>query len=42
MLLERYLGKRKIELLKRKVELATGIPLKLVSHRLISKNCLRQ
>lgn len=42
MLLERYLGKRKIELLKKKIESAIGIQLKLVPQWLISKNYYRK
>ena len=41
MPLERYLGEGKIELLKREVESATGIQLKVLPRWLISENRLR-
>lgn len=42
MPLERYLGKRKMELLRREVELATRIQLKTVSCWLISESRLKE
>lgn len=38
MLLEKYLGKRKIELLKQEFELSTVIQLKIFSYWLINKD----
>lgn len=38
ILLERYLGDRKIDFLKKKVELLTRIQLKTVPHWLVNKN----
>lgn len=42
MPLERYLGEGKMELLKKEVESATGIELKILSQWLLSKNQLRE
>ena len=42
MLLERYLGPGKLELLKREVESLTGIPLKTMPQWLINEDCLKE
>ena len=42
MLLARYLGKEKMELLKREVESLTGIRLKTIAHWLIHKSRLQE
>lgn len=42
MPLEKYLGEEKMELLRCKVELATGIQLKSLSQWLISENHLKE
>lgn len=42
MLLERYLGEGKMELLKREVESSTGIQLKILPRWLISEDRLRE
>lgn len=42
MLLKSYLGEGKMELLKREIELSTGIQLKTFSHWLIIKNQLKK
>ena len=42
MSLDRYLGERKMELLKQEVESSTGIQLKTLPHWLINENRLRK
>ena len=42
MSLDRYLGPRNMELLKREIEFSTGISLKAIPRWLINKNRLRQ